>query len=620
MEALSRLRAAGLLSALDEHFARAMGRIGGEARLEVLLAAALASARVRQGHVCFPVSGFCPERDALDEAGRPVDGVEWPAAAAWLEALRSSSLVSDGSRPAPLVLDGAGRLYLRNYWEHEQQLAERLAARAAQGMAWEASNRGRLRERLARWFPGREASGVDWQRVAAAVAALRSLCVISGGPGTGKTFSVVKILALLIEEALDAGRAAPRVSLVAPTGKAAARLGESLRRAEQELSLPGALRQALRIEPATIHRCLGASGPAEVRFRHSEQNPLRADIVVVDEASMVDLALMNRLVGATPPAAKLVLVGDKDQLASVEAGAVLGDLCRTGAPREFSREAAAALAELAGQKISVSPQAPADTGIWDCIVELQHSYRYGAGSGIGRLARAIRAGDAEEVLAILEDRELADVRWIEPAPLAPVHPVVRSVILAGFAPYLREREAQARLEAFGRFRVLCAHRRGPHGSEALNARIAAWLGAAGLVEPERPYYDGRPILITANDYNLDLFNGDVGIACRMGAETRVVFPAPGGKLRSVSPSRLPPHESAYATTVHKSQGSEFDEVVLLLPEQPSPVTTRELLYTAVTRVRRKVTLQGSREVIAECVRRRTERSSGLRDRLWAGAG
>jgi len=620
MDALVELREAGVLSPLDEHFARAVGRIAGETRLEVLLAAALASARIRQGHVCLAVGNFRAERDLLDDAGRPASSRAWPEPAAWLEAVRSSPMVSDGSVPAPLVIDAAGRLYLRNYWEHERQLAQRLAQRAAAGPLCSTADPARLRERLTRWFPGREVAGIDWQRVAAAIAALRPLCVISGGPGTGKTYSVVKILALLVEEALEEGHAAPRVTLVAPTGKAAARLGESLRRAEAELSLPAALREALRIEPATIHRCLGAAGPGEARFRYGEKNPLRTDIVVVDEASMVDLALMNRLVAATPPTAKLVLVGDKDQLASVEAGAVLGDICNTGAPREYSRQAVSVLAEITGQEIRLSTRAPAGTGIWDCVVELQHSYRYGAESGIGRLARAIRSGDTEEVLAILEDPTAAELRWVEPVPALAIHPEVRAAIVAGFAPYLRERDAGARLEAFERFRVLCAHRRGPCGSELLNARIATWLGDAGLLEPDRQYYDGRPILVTSNDYNLELFNGDVGIACRCEAGVRVVFAAAGGKLRQVSPGRLPPHESAYALTVHKSQGSEFDEVVLVLPERASPVTTRELLYTAVTRARRKVTIQAPRAVLLECVRRRTERSSGLRDALWGCSG
>lgn len=615
------LRAAGVLSPLDQQFARALGRIGREERPEVLLAAALASRRVGDGHVCLDLAR-CVE-EPLSPAGgeQRLPSRPWPTLSEWLTVLRSSPLVGGPDGVTPLVLDEAGRLYLRRYWEHEASLAAALRVRAAHSEtthdeAW-------LNAALDRLFPEDSVTGseIDWQRMAAVLALLRRLCVISGGPGTGKTFTVVKILALLIEEALQRGDRPPRMTLVAPTGKAAARLSESIRRAKAQVHTAEAVRRAIPEEAATIHRCLGPIGDSDTRFRHHRDNPLITDVVLVDEASMVDLALMSRLVAATPLAARLILLGDQDQLASVEAGAVLGDICDTGARRCYSHALVAQTAALLGGRLRREPAAPADTGIYDCIVQLTRSYRYQQHSGIGQLARAINAGDSGTVLGLLESAEFREVSRVEPVAGRGLGAALRAAAIGGYRRYLTGGTPAEQLSGLEHFRVLCAHRHGPQGVAAVNQEIEAALDDAALIDRDSAFYLGRPVMVTRNDYQLGLFNGDVGLvlADAHGERRLVYFQTEHGQLRGLGPSRLPPHETVFAMSVHKSQGSEFDEVVVVLPAEASPVISRELLYTAVTRARQRVTLYATRGVIAQAIARRCQRSSGLRDALWGRA-
>lgn len=613
------LRGAGVLSALDFHFARAVARIGGDAREEVALAAAMVSRHVGNGHVCLDLRNLCAVDVLYDDAGEPSVRPSWLPFERWCELLRSSPLIRDGE--APLVLDAAGRLYLRRYWEHEERLAAKLRVRAVEPLAdvdgaW-------LRDALDRLFPPDAASGeVDWQRVAAVVALLRRFCVISGGPGTGKTHTVAKILALLVEQEVRRGRRPPRFELLAPTGKAAARMAELIRNVRGSLPCEDAVREAIPEEAATIHRRLGSIGGTSTNFRHHAGNPLVADVVLVDEASMVPMALMSRLVDALPAHARLILLGDQDQLASVEAGAVLGDICNTGAARSYSRGLIAAVERLGGGRLPGDAASPERTGIWDCIVQLTRSYRYGPDSGIGRLARAVNAGDAARVAEILAEGRCDDIARAEPGEPGGLSPVLTGAVRQGFGAVLADPDPRARLDALDRFRVLCAHRRGEFGVEGVNRHIEAALAEAGLIVPGGAAYPGRPVIVTHNDYTLKLFNGDVGIVAadpEREAGGLVWFRGAGGTVRRLSPSRLPPHETVYAMSVHKSQGSEFDEVAVLLPERPSPVVTRELLYTAITRARRRVVLHAARDLIAHAVGHRTERDSGLRDRLWGSA-
>jgi exodeoxyribonuclease V alpha subunit len=616
-DVLQALHEAGILSALDVHFARAMQRLAGAASGNdaVLLGAAFASREVAGGHVCADLRSIL-QRPLLDADGRRID-VKLPSIFEWVMALGQSPLCSDGSRPTPLVFDGEARLYLARYWRYQSRLAQALRARAS--AAVEGIDEQRLREGVHRLFAGNGSVRADpGQMLAATVAVLRRLAVISGGPGTGKTSTVVRVLALLAEEARAAGRPWPRVAMLAPTGKAAARLQESVAAGREALHCDAALEDALRIEAATIHRRLGYRPGSPTRFAHDADNPLPADVVLVDEASMVDLALMAKLVDAVPEHARLILLGDKDQLASVEAGAILGDICNTTGQSTYSRPFAARLRAVLGDAIEVEPGATDATGIWDCVALLRRSFRFRPDGGIGRLARAVGSGHAEDALQQLE----AGDAQVELVPIASqLSRTLRPAVLDAFAPYLRARDPAERLALLGRYRLLSAHRHGPFGTERLCAMVEELLESAGLLHrTDRTCYDGRPILVTHNDYQLELFNGDVGVVHDDGeGRLHAYFPgAESGRLRRFAPSRLPPHESVWAMTVHKSQGSEFDRIGLLLPPQLSPILTRELVYTALTRAREHATLYGSPAVLRDAIARRIDRASGLREALWSG--
>lgn len=596
---LENLRGKGLLGPLDEHTARTVCRIAGDSRPEVLLAAALAVRQVGLGHVCASLPALVRQRQIVGDDGVTPHEVEWPDADRWIGTLRESPLVATPrhAERRPLVLDDAGRLYLRRYFEHEERLAASLRQRAAALDADldEPALEGALARLFARSGDSTTAAGAvpDEQRDAARTAVTRRLCVISGGPGTGKTSTVVKILALLVEQRARAGSRPPRVLLLAPTGKAAARLTEAIQRAKSGLDCSESVRAAIPEEASTIHRALGSVGGSGTRFRHDADHPLRADVVLVDEASMVDLALMSRLVDAVPRDARLILLGDKDQLASVEAGAVLGELCA----------------------VTTDGPARAAAPLVASIVHLTRSWRYGPGSGIEALAVAINAGDTARALDILADAAFDDVERRDPAPGVALSERLREDVLAGATAYLEPSDARDRLRALERFRVLCAHRRGPHGVAGTNLEIEALLADTYRIRRGGPTYAGRPIIITRNDYQLQLFNGDVGTIVEQDDKLLAAFVASGGEERRYSPARLPPHETVFAMTIHKSQGSEFDHVAVLLGDRSSPLLTRELLYTAVTRARRKVTLYATEAVLAEAIARRTERGSGLRDAL-----
>ncbi|MFH2008251.1 MAG: exodeoxyribonuclease V subunit alpha [bacterium] len=614
---LGAMRRAALLSALDYHFARALERMA-PAEEAVLVAAAQASRLADTGHVCLPLDELAG-RAVLDEENEPVEGLRWPARKTWIEALEGSALVSCGDVSTPLVLDPQGRLYLRRFWVHEQRLAQQLNARITGGDV--ALDPGVLREGLRRLFgkPLRQGvdSPADGQRLAALLALQHRFCVITGGPGTGKTFTVVGLLTLLLEQAQQSGRAID-CTLLAPTGKAAARLSAAIKEAKLGLDCSDRIREALPDEASTIHRCLRPRFGGRTRFRHHAGNPLPTDVVIVDEASMVDLELMAQLVDAIPPAARLILLGDPDQLASVAPGAVLADVCGGTSSRGHSEALAARLEEQTGDRITLGSAAPKAAGIWDCIAQLTHSFRFGRDSGIGALARAVSRGDGEAALACLAADEYDDVALAPPPSLAGSEGLLAAA-LRGFERYARQAEPAQMLDALGRYRILCAHRRGPFGVEAVNAAVAGALQAARRLHPTGRWYAGQPVLITQNDYALRLFNGDVGVIVGEpdGGSLRAHFIDPDGQTRTFLPARLPAHETAFAMTVHKSQGSELDEVTLVLPDRMSRILTRELLYTAVTRARKRVTIFGTSEVIRDAIARRAERSSGLRDLLWA---
>lgn len=603
LDRLEGLRRAGALEDLDLHFARLIARVG-DGEGPVALAAALASQWTGRGHICLDLASVAGTLVG-EEVGE--GALEAPPLDRWVEQLRRCPAVGRPGAFAPLALDEAGRLYLYRYWDYQREVAEALALRLQDEPT--DVDLPRLRAGLDRLFP-LSADGADWQRIAAAAAVLRRFTVISGGPGTGKTTTVIRLLALLVEQG---GGRPLRIGLAAPTGKAAARMQEVIRAAKCDLPVEDSVRDAIPEAASTIHRLLGWR-PGTVGFRHDRENQLGLDVLVVDEASMVDLALMAKLIRALPQAARLVLVGDRDQLASVEAGAVLGDICgdSPGVSSAFRRR----LIEATGMDPGGEGEGPP---IRDAVMLLQRSYRFGEQSGIGQAARLVNQGEGRHAFELLAGGGFHDVAWRAVETPGELRRALAATAAEAFREAASAEGPESALAALDRFRILCAHRSGPFGLEAVNRLVEDRLDAAHLISPRSAWYRGRPILVTTNDYHLRLFNGDLGVALpdpEAGQALRVFFRAAEGGLRRIPPARLPVHETAYAATVHKSQGSEAERVLLILPNEASPVMTRELIYTGLTRARSRVEVWGTRPVFEAAVSRRLTRSSGLRDALW----
>ncbi|WP_041492787.1 AAA family ATPase [Burkholderia lata] len=726
--------------ALAEGFARRIGDLARRAGAPAAAArwaarAAFATSRATAGgHVCVALGALAQRYEA------PLDEVR--------SALAASGVVAFGTLARgderPLIVDRHDHLYLSRYFDYERRLADALVAQAGVAAPDEGLAPARLRDSLARYF-GPATGEVDWQRVAAIVALTGRVTIVSGGPGTGKTTTVVGVLACLLD-----AHPGLRVALAAPTGKAAQRMQEALHARAGDL--PPELAARLPDTSYTLHRLLGGGGAAG--FRHHRDNPLPYDLIVVDEASMIDVALAAHLLDALAPGARLVLLGDKDQLAAVEAGAVFAELsarpaftaaARTRiaqalgideaafvaalpvqdeavpaappvsavarAPAALSASAVAATRKPASrrkvderqaslfddepQDDEVSPTSAAppsaagpmlteagDAGVageapawievdeleWldavelppfdasdsalasvtsilsgeseaasatstpapaplaDCVVWLERNYRFGLDSPIGRLSLAIRSGDVQAALDALPADDSAAASFHDDAGESLAASTVER-LARRFGAYLDAlRDTLAApvpdplplFDALNRFRILCATRSGLRGAEHVNALVAAHVRHAARVPLAvgAHWFTGRPIMVTRNDYALGLFNGDIGIALPDAhGVLRVWFRRADGTARAVSPAALPPHETAFALTVHKSQGSEFDEAALVLPASFGRVLTRELVYTAVTRARTRVQVIGPRRVLAQAVATRTQRDSGLAARV-----
>ncbi|WP_445495178.1 exodeoxyribonuclease V subunit alpha [Photorhabdus sp. SF281] len=603
-----------LLRSLDLQFAHTL--IEDEDPV-LLLVMALLSAETGTGHVCLPVNRITPEH-FFDGRHREFAEQLWqiagkPDEQSLLAALENCAAVSSGFQPTPVVLSH-DRLYLQRMWQSECQVAAFFSANQSADSIQEEQLRTILDELFILSDLSDEA--VDWQRVAAAVAVTSRVSVISGGPGTGKTTTVAKLLAALIKLNPDKK---PVIQLAAPTGKAAARLTESLNSVVRKLPLTEKQFESMPDQAQTIHRLLGAQ-PDSQRLRYDRDNPLNLDVLVVDEASMVDLPMIARLIDALPPKAKIVLLGDRDQLASVEAGAVLGDICRF-AELGYSAVRAEQLSRLTGCHLIAGAQENAPE-VRDRLCLLRKSYRFDANSGIGQLAAAVNQGKSREALSILQ-QSLDDICF---CPLSGDEDYQRLLTetVSGYHSYLQRvaKQASAReiLAEFNRYRLLCALREGPFGVSGLNQRIEQLLHRQGLIRlPAGIFsrgYAGRPVMIARNDSTLGLFNGDIGIMLRdENNELRAYFQLPDGQIKGIQPSRLPQHETAYVMTVHKSQGSEFEHTALVLPTQFVPVVSRELVYTAMTRAREKLTLYAHEAVLRQAIQMPTQRRSGLAERL-----
>lgn len=573
-EALNLLRQQGF-SGLACQFATFIDRKEAGQNTLVSLTAGLLTEVMAQGHVCLNLAN-------LPETMHHLDTFLPDDAADWQQQLRTAKSVGKPGDYTPLILTENGLLYLYRFWRDELDVAHAIMQRRH---AVDNVNLEQLQQDLANWH--NPIAGVDWQKVAVATALSRHLAVISGGPGTGKTTIVLKILQCLHNQT-----DALRIGLAAPTGKAAARLQQSI--SQQQAA-----------EVKTLHRLLGITEHNE-QGRYNAERPLPLDVLIIDEASMIDISLMAKLMRAMPAKARLILLGDSQQLASVESGAVLANLSQ-GEQGKFSDAFIQQFTELGLENTPSLPPSP----LTDSFVRLQHSYRFDKDSFIGQLAESVNEGDADSAVSLLQSE--ATSRW-----MAPDDKKLLSSLAEGYKPYIDAVEnsmpPQQVIEAFEGFRVLAALKTGPQSVMSVNRLMSRFLAQRGW-RTAQTFYHGRPIMITQNDYRQQLFNGDVGMVLRDDeGKLKACFNF-GEELRWVALNRLPSHETVFAMTVHKSQGSEFDAVSILLPDEISPILSRELLYTAVTRARKSLTVLAEENVLKHCIHRRHQRESGLKKQL-----
>jgi len=675
---LKKWKEQGLLRSIDYHFATFMSELGGDNLTTIC--AAFTSEYLGMGHICLPleqVTGHLHEKCSVSEINFQQFCEQYNIECllhhdSEVHAVLTNSLCVGEHAPLTLAFNA---LYLNRYAQFEQLIADELLIQPVLELngdikseldslfmvnydylwkAWCADKKqaiGPLCEKFldvipqakVDWqavtdvFQGAQSSDdlqplstliseserCDWQKVSAALALTSARCVISGGPGTGKTTTVTKLLALLL-------KVQPHllIKMVAPTGKAAARLTESITNALTELTIDEALKAKIPSEASTIHRLLGVK-PNSAHFRHNQDNKLHLDLLLVDEASMVDLSMMAKLLMALPDHARLILLGDKDQLASVEAGAVLGDIC-SFIESGYSNQKAKLLADLTGFSSLINKQSNPIT-MADNLCLLRKSYRFDQYSGIGFLAQSVNAGKttAKQILRLCD--EYADLQYFSHSD-ADLN-LLDKLILEGYSPYLKNlviindsnrNDAKQLLNTFNNFKILCATRLGDYGVLALNKRCEKVLLDAGLVniraqeQEHSVWYPGRPVMIAENNYLLGLFNGDIGI-CLLNDKNqlRVYFQMPDGSIADFQSSRLPRFETVFAMTVHKSQGSEFTHTLLMLPDHPLPVVTRELIYTGITRAKNRLSLFADLGVMASACKVKKQRASRLVERLQA---
>ncbi|WOT03741.1 exodeoxyribonuclease V subunit alpha [Shewanella youngdeokensis] len=635
-----------LITALDRHFALQMAQLHQQTSPLFTLICALLSQNLSSQHTCLPLDqiDFCnPVKEPNSQCKINLSVAELITQLRLFDAIGTP----EESTLKPLILD-QGNLYLQRYYHFECEVAEHLS-RLAHTPSQQSQSTEQLAEAkvlLEQLFPASELE-FDWQKISTATALTKKLAVITGGPGTGKTTTVTKLLYLLTSQQ------ELTIRLVAPTGKAAARLSESIKASKLRLAselqhLPAATRQLTmaRIpeEAATLHRLLGVI-PNSHQFRHNQDNPLRLDLLIIDEASMVDLPMMHKLLTALPANASLILLGDQDQLASVEAGAVLADICsglKVESPANgnhwqmrYSQLQADLLSDLTryplSRFISNNPQ------IGDSLCMLMHSHRFKGDAGIGQLATAVNQANLPRIASVWQTG-YQELLWLEHSNISAsnTHNQGLEQLLSQsaeqYAPYLNaighsDFTATQVIDNFNQYRILCAMRAGEYGVDGINQSVTRTLAEKGLINPEQEFYAGRPVIIQSNDYNLGLFNGDIGLILpdETGESKRLMahFIQADGGLLKVLPARLPSHETCYAMTVHKSQGSEFSHVSLVLPIRPSitqqQLLSKELIYTAITRAKNHFTCLGSQRVFEQASSRLTQRASGLAERLWCQA-
>ncbi len=549
-------------------------------------------------------------------------------------ALLNTHVVGEAGDYKPLILDN-GYLYLRRYWQYQQQLADQIKSRLEVAKI-DAKVKSWAGERLNHYFPSDEADNeINWQREAAKRALQNQFLIISGGPGTGKTTTITRILALLIESHILQGDIKYKSSkkgggglinkglnilLAAPTGKASIRMLDailnSVGEAQNKLHLSDEVLSQMPKQASTLHKLLGFI-PEKVSFKHNRNNPLNADVILIDEASMIDIAMMSKLIEAVPPHAKLILIGDKDQLSSVETGSVFADMCEGLSLFPLSLEGEG-WGE--GGEQAKSP---------NHIITLQKNYRFKQESAIGQLAMAANKGDSKTLLNILHNETKPDCKLIAPI----TGNQLPGNLISPWQNYFKVLNNPASsiteiFEAFNEYRILCALRRGLNGSTIMSSRIEAELEKQGLIkrrggfaqQQNQSWYHGRPTMITQNSYSKGLFNGDTGITLVREGETKVYFPdgssdAEESAFKSYAPVRLPAFETTWAMTIHKSQGSEFDQVTLILPHEVMPLLTRQLIYTGITRAKQTVSIVASGAVLNAGVKTEMVRATRIAELL-----
>ncbi|WP_298773581.1 exodeoxyribonuclease V subunit alpha [uncultured Shewanella sp.] len=677
----------GRLTPLDRHFALELSHIHQETSPLFVLICALLSRHLSQQHTCLPLSQIafanplqekvsqCQITASLEDV---IGTLSRFSAITMTQAQANSQNHKDAVAPstlltAPLILDN-GYLYLQRYYQFETQVSDTLSRLASDNNhslgLHEYEHIARTLDLLYPAFPlsqdevnyHAQASNekkFDWQKIATATALTKTLAVITGGPGTGKTTTVTKLLFLLCLQQIKADSSTQKnisIKLVAPTGKAAARLSESIKASKLRLSDEIAQwstdkahteRHLIALshipeEAATLHRLLGVI-PNSHKFRFDENNPLRLDVLIVDEASMVDLPMMYKLLHALPQHARLILLGDQDQLASVEAGAVLADICAglaTSNARNhhqwqmrYSPVHAQRLSQLCNTDLTAfidknSP--PQVTHIGDSLCMLMHSHRFKGDAGIGQLANAVNHANKQKIKQVWQ-KDYPELCWLEHQVHSKGNFGLNALLeqsVCAYGHYLtmvhnQLQSCETIIQCFNQYRILCAMRSGEYGVDGINQSVTQALWQAKLIQPLQEFYPGRPIIIQSNDYNLGLFNGDIGLILPdkdRNDKLMAHFIQADGSLLSVLPARLPQHDTCYAMTVHKSQGSEFKQVALVLPVSPSPsqkqLLTKELIYTGITRAKAHFTCLGSEKVFETACLKATQRASGLAFRLW----
>ena len=600
---IEKLKKTDYFNPIDIHFAKFTGEFEKENQELIALSAALVSRNLADGHICLDIEDYSKNKNL---------NFTLPETEKWEKALECSSLTGSPGIFKPLIFDGK-RLYLYRYWDYENILIKKLKTMSQK----ERTIDNNIKEKLNILFDEENNNKINWQKVAAFMALKKHFCVISGGPGTGKTTTVAKILCLLLQEKENI-----KISLAAPTGKAAARMNEAIRKARLYLKEKVPLDLLNKIPHdmgKTIHRLLGSKGNSSPYFKHNSKNQLDYDVIIIDEASMIDLALMSKLIEAIKIDSRLILLGDKDQLASVEAGSVLGSICNGKYVDLFSSSFCNEYNSIEFNKKAKLTAEYIDDGEFffkDSIINLKDSHRFKEKKGITVLASRVNKGEEIALKTFNLYKKEDGIVWHK-VP-SDIKKFMKNKVIDFFKDYIKAERIEDSLEKFNNFRVLCAIKEGPFGVLSFNRIIQEILKEAGLIETSGIWYNHRPVMITRNDYNLNLFNGDTGIARKdKEGRLRIYFPSSNGKdIRKFIPSLLPKHETVFAMTIHKSQGSEFNQVLIVLPERYNPVLTRELIYTGITRAKNTIEIIASKEIFKETVKKEIKRTSGLSEGLW----